>query len=156
MKSKMKRTLAVFLTMLMLLTSNSSVLSVMADAAGSGTETSASSSAAEDTTDNGAATPTVSPSDGPVTDPVTSPEPTVTQEPAATQEPAVTPAQEAVSETQSSRPAAVNSLKSYAAPAAEENKNFEFEASINTSGNRTADVQSGDTFDYIQIGRAHV
>ena len=70
MKSKMKRTLAVFLTMLMLLTSNSSVLSVMADAAGSGTETSASSSAAEDTTDNGAATPTVSPSDGPVTDPV--------------------------------------------------------------------------------------
>lgn len=149
MKSKMKRTLAVFLTMLMLLTSNSSVLSVMADAAGSGTEISASSSAAEDTTDNGAATPTVSPSDGPVTDPVTSPEPTVTQEPAATQEPAVTPAQEAASETQSSRPAAVNSLKSYAAPAAEENKNFEFEASINTSGNRTADVQSGDTFDYI-------
>lgn len=48
MKSKMKRTLAVFLTMLMLLTSNSSVLSVMADAAGSGTEISASSSAAED------------------------------------------------------------------------------------------------------------
>jgi uncharacterized surface anchored protein/protocatechuate 3,4-dioxygenase beta subunit len=162
MKDKMKRTLALFLTMLMILTSNSSIATVFAAEGDGGTETTAEETLNTESTEEETAAPTPTATATPTPEATPTPAATATPTPeatptaTATPEPAeaaeTTPAPETTpAESSASTPAAQtqSSAAGNSAQTREGERIFKFEASINEQGTREAEVQAGDTFSYI-------
>jgi uncharacterized surface anchored protein/protocatechuate 3,4-dioxygenase beta subunit len=146
MKSKMKRTLAFFMVLLMVLTSNSSIVTALASDDGS-TANPVETVASEETLneeDKEVSAESTTASDSEITtDSVTAPsDETDTEDENQASDPVV-------SEQNNSVQTQTDNSSNGGIQTREGEKIFEFEASINEAGTREAQIQSGDVFTYI-------